>query len=292
MKLYLAGKIAPNDWRHSLIHNLRNWDYELGLGDSAYTSIFEDRVIKWPVWPNAILGGHDYVGPYFTSCDHSCAHSGNNHGVFGGCAMPHDESAVRRQIYFQCRGAILICDAVFAWIESPDCHGTIWELGFASAHAKPIFIAGPKYFDELWFTYSSATQIAFQDADELRREWDSLAFLREFLLWCAGGRPDHRAYINSDEWRDIAQQAKARVGWRCQVCNRHKNQVVLDAHHRTYERLGWERLDDITVLCRDCHELFERDRKSQRAQVITLPVAASQDSRRNGVRREKRRSKK
>ena len=38
---------------------------------------------------------------------------------------------------------------------------------------------------------------------------------------------------------------------RCQLCNTGGS---LQVHHRTYQRRGYERLDDLTVLCRKCHE--------------------------------------
>lgn len=69
-------------------------------------------------------------------------------------------------------------------------------------------------------------------------------------------RIDYYTYINSPEWRAKANAAKQRAGFHCQVCNRSASEVQLDAHHRTYERLGNENPDDITVLCRDCHELY------------------------------------
>ena len=71
-------------------------------------------------------------------------------------------------------------------------------------------------------------------------------------------------YILTPGWRVRATKAKELVGWRCQVCNRHKSEVTLDAHHRTYERLGDERPEDITVLCRDCHGLYESNKKNGR----------------------------
>lgn len=71
-------------------------------------------------------------------------------------------------------------------------------------------------------------------------------------------RVDYYEYIRSPQWRRRADAAKRAAGDRCQVCNRHKSEVTLDAHHRTYERLGHERPEDVTVLCRDCHELYER----------------------------------
>ena len=77
-------------------------------------------------------------------------------------------------------------------------------------------------------------------------------------------RIDYYTYIQSDEWKAKATAAKEAAGWRCQICNRPSSAVQLEAHHRTYERLGHERPDDITVLCRDCHELYETNRKARR----------------------------
>jgi 5-methylcytosine-specific restriction endonuclease McrA len=79
-----------------------------------------------------------------------------------------------------------------------------------------------------------------------------------------GRRVDYRTYILSDEWQARADAAKERADWRCQVCNRPSRDIPLHAHHRTYERLGNERPEDITVLCRDCHDLYEKNRKGQR----------------------------
>ena len=66
----------------------------------------------------------------------------------------------------------------------------------------------------------------------------------------------YEEYIVSDEWKERAQQAKARAGQRCQVCNASREDVQLDTHHRTYERLGDEDPRDLIVLCRTCHTLF------------------------------------
>ncbi len=73
---------------------------------------------------------------------------------------------------------------------------------------------------------------------------------------------NYKEYIKSQEWREKAEEAKARAGNRCQVCNRSRAEVQLDAHHRTYERLGNERPEDISVLCRECHQLYEDTKKA------------------------------
>ena len=88
----------------------------------------------------------------------------------------------------------------------------------------------------------------------------------------------YHTYIRSNEWRQRANAAKRRAGYRCQICNKPGSQTQLDAHHRTYERLGYERPDDITVLCHTCHDLYEQAQKLPKppalhAQTITAPTA-------------------
>lgn len=65
----------------------------------------------------------------------------------------------------------------------------------------------------------------------------------------------YQIYIRSDAWRQKANEAKERAGWRCQVCNGTER---LQAHHRNYDRLGHELPEDITILCDECHELFSK----------------------------------
>lgn len=69
---------------------------------------------------------------------------------------------------------------------------------------------------------------------------------------------NYEIYIQSSEWQKKSEEAKKRVFYRCQICNRHQDQVQLETHHRTYERLGVEIPEDLTVLCRDCHSLYSR----------------------------------
>ncbi len=38
-------------------------------------------------------------------------------------------------------------------------------------------------------------------------------------------------YLASPAWQAKATAAKVRAGWRCQVCNTHRSQAPLDAHH-------------------------------------------------------------
>lgn len=88
----------------------------------------------------------------------------------------------------------------------------------------------------------------------------SLAELVEAGLITVGGaiettfvESSYHEYIRSPEWRARAGKAKERACGRCQTCNARGQ---LDAHHRTYERLGNEHDNDLIVLCRTCHQIF------------------------------------
>lgn len=63
----------------------------------------------------------------------------------------------------------------------------------------------------------------------------------------------YQAYLQTPEWQEKRDQALERSGHRCQLCN---SDDSLNVHHRTYERRGNEELSDLTVLCRQCHNLF------------------------------------
>lgn len=75
----------------------------------------------------------------------------------------------------------------------------------------------------------------------------------------------YREYLQSEWWSFIRSRRLRQAGFRCQICN--EGGCVLDVHHRTYERVGAERLSDLTVLCRECHTLFHQsdagDNKAQ-----------------------------
>ena len=67
----------------------------------------------------------------------------------------------------------------------------------------------------------------------------------------------YRDYLQSPEWKERSALARQRAGFRCQVCN--AINVQLNVQHRTYERLGNEADEDLTVLCQPCHQIFHEN---------------------------------
>ena len=64
---------------------------------------------------------------------------------------------------------------------------------------------------------------------------------------------NYEDYLKTPAWRLQRIRAIKRARGRCQACNSSKS---LHVHHRTYERLGHEDPEDLTVFCDNCHKLF------------------------------------
>jgi 5-methylcytosine-specific restriction endonuclease McrA len=59
-------------------------------------------------------------------------------------------------------------------------------------------------------------------------------------------------YRVQPEWQQRRRQALTRAKYRCQMGASHDG--PFDVHHTTYQNYGGERLEDLVVLCRSCHE--------------------------------------
>ena len=136
-KIYFAGKIGRLDWRH---------DIALGLYRTDYNSFGAEEILP--------LDDNWYVGPFFISCDHSCGHGENTHGV-GNKETTCFESPPRKEVFNKCINQITQCDYVFCWLDSNEAYGTLFELGVAYEKGKNIFLAIDEKFknvNDFWFS--------------------------------------------------------------------------------------------------------------------------------------------
>lgn len=58
-------------------------------------------------------------------------------------------------------------------------------------------------------------------------------------------------YLRTAHWQRVRLLALERAGNACELCAATDR---LEVHHRTYERLGFERPLDVIALCHDCHK--------------------------------------
>lgn len=65
----------------------------------------------------------------------------------------------------------------------------------------------------------------------------------------------YKDFLTTPYWDIVRKYKMHRAGYRCELCSARD---VLNVHHKTYENHGNEHnhLDDLTVLCRDCHAKF------------------------------------
>ena len=64
------------------------------------------------------------------------------------------------------------------------------------------------------------------------------------------GSQFYEDYLKSPAWREKRKEVLARSGGYCEQCCTAKARHV---HHKTYDRLGNEDLDDLEALCIPCH---------------------------------------
>lgn len=62
-------------------------------------------------------------------------------------------------------------------------------------------------------------------------------------------------YIQSDKWYARTESIRRRKGGRCECCCMRRGSEV---HHRTYERLGNERDEDLLHVCKPCHRRIHK----------------------------------
>ncbi|MFZ5773514.1 MAG: HNH endonuclease [Thermodesulfobacteriota bacterium] len=59
-------------------------------------------------------------------------------------------------------------------------------------------------------------------------------------------------YMRSEEWQNKRKYAIFKAEYRCEDC--HKKNVPLQVHHKHYDSLFREHLEDVVVLCKRCHD--------------------------------------
>lgn len=64
-------------------------------------------------------------------------------------------------------------------------------------------------------------------------------------------RMKYKDYLQSPEWREMRRTIVRLAQYRCERCN--ASDVPLQVHHKTYVNRGYEEIEDLEAICRDCH---------------------------------------
>jgi 5-methylcytosine-specific restriction endonuclease McrA len=97
---------------------------------------------------------------------------------------------------------------------------------------------------------------------------------RRARLWELGLKMDeYEKYLAAPHWQELRrrklEEQKNELGYNCcEECGARPEvtrKTALNVHHVTYERLGRERLEDLRIICRPCHDKQHgRDEETQR----------------------------
>jgi hypothetical protein len=85
-------------------------------------------------------------------------------------------------------------------------------------------------------------------------------------------RRDYGAYLLTTHWRRTRERLFALRGEACEACG---TTAALHVHHRSYRRIGHEALDDLQILCRECHSAMHPHRR-QEPDVIDFDFEADE----------------
>lgn len=158
--VYLAGKITGTTWRNeiaprwdSAICDSGNdsWsDVRLSVPVSAVCGLVYSVACTGPFCSRP--GEHDSQPPP-TPGDHACGEYRLLHSRCASEPLVELTFTDRPWVVEQARAAIDASDMVFAWIDSPDCYGTLIEIGYAIGLGKVVRVGmkNSADLDQLWF---------------------------------------------------------------------------------------------------------------------------------------------
>ena len=279
LRVYFAGKVRKgwDDYRSKLFLNPRMLSSNIG----AEKTLFEGRCNQLP------CGTVKYWGPSAISCNHGCWHD-SKHGIVnpsdelrdfgngqchtaredwipffsqsladhneGPCPSPSQDNGLSRyQAVERCKFQILQAEAMYAYIDSCDCYGTISEIGYASAIGVPIHLVFASDFldsmnaghDDFWFIKQMASSVSYGRED---------AGINYIVF-----DPERKHAKNA--WKRIKVGPKKRVqvlardNYTCQMCGASRNDgAVLEIDHiHPVSKGGTNDISNLQVLCRDCN---------------------------------------
>ena len=158
-KVYLAGKIEKNCWRHDIALQLRgvseitdyNGNYYFGT-PTRRTKINHFKQTEL----DSISKNLFITGPFFLACDHGCYHRDSSlHALGSDIEQPyycngeeHKDTLTGEDVKEICLHQIEKSDYIFCWLDdrASNPFGTIYELGYAKSLNKQIIICFSSIF--------------------------------------------------------------------------------------------------------------------------------------------------
>jgi phage terminase large subunit GpA-like protein len=97
------------------------------------------------------------------------------------------------------------------------------------------------------------------------------------------GFNNYNEYLRSDHWNKIKRKYRMsrKRPQHCWCCGSKNN---LQLHHKTYKRLGKEKLNDLLLICDECHsQLHNLVKRDNNMRLFTAASVMRSDNIRSGV---------
>jgi len=294
IRVYFAGKVRKGN---------RDYRSILFQDDRAMSSLIGTNMELYHQGCRELSAGIvKYWGPSALSCDHGCWHDSdhgivnpcdnsqhwqifgthfhyqresepgwftrNSRGDEGSCPDWHrqENGLSRMQAVERCKFQIMQAEALYAYIDSDDCYGTLVEIGFANAIGIPIHLVFSKELPHCQDTKVYDKRSVYKEIDH-----DDFWFVKEMAASVSYGHPSEGLkYIAYDDspsrfvrnaWKRVGIKSKQRVqvlardGYTCQMCGISRNDgAILEIDHiHPVSKGGTNELSNLQVLCRDCN---------------------------------------
>lgn len=291
LRVYFAGKVRAKaeDYRATLFKYSRIMSCEIGSENPVFHGLFKGS-----------FGTVLYGGPTALSCDHGCWHD-EDHGISSvylqqgekmgitnseyipvyandpdelqpSSSCPDGSNGLSRgQALARCLDQIRSCDALYAYIDSPDCYGTLCEIGYAHALGMPIYIVfcprlkNSSDEDDCW--HEPGHGYIFNGRKSRNDFW----FVAEMATKCAWGPPyellEHIAFNTKNDIFAQVKKSRAKIRpkdrvailvrdkYTCQMCgvSRSDGAVLEIDHIHPVSKGGTNDPGNLQVLCRECN---------------------------------------
>ena len=298
LRVYFAGKVSRGfkDWRAAIFSDER---------------IMSQNAIEMPVFDGhpVSVGTVIYGGPTALSCDHGCWHS-SDHGIvnpfdgdqnladddflihtgrawpdelLAGGSCPDGVNGIsKKEATERCMYQIRSADAMYVYIDSPDCYGTLTEIGYAYAMGIPIHLV-------LNLSVPSSREIFGGPHNEEEIEHDEFWFVKQMASTVDYGGPSkglgHIAYqrptppLREKSGKRDKIRPKDRItvlvrdNYQCQMCgiSRSDGAVLEIDHIHPVSKGGSNDLTNLQVLCRECNS-------GKSDKIVPMPWRQNEDT--------------
>jgi 5-methylcytosine-specific restriction endonuclease McrA len=127
-------------------------------------------------------------------------------------------------------------------------HNAVGPMAFACPRCKAIFQKRCHHTSNLCKA-CHIRELAEIRAEEARKSAEQKKVRREEVQRMKD--LPYTEYLKTAHWKVMSSWARQCAHYRCETCG---SQKKLHVHHNTYDRLGEESLQDLTVLCEACHQ--------------------------------------